>query len=79
MNYLVTVYSQGSIIDQHLIDAPDGLSAINQVELMYGEPARAEFVTVELETGQKRNKMVVHNWHGHTFSAKKLKVMINES
>ena len=73
MMYQVTVYSQGSIIDRHLINAPDGLAAINQVELMYGEPARAEYVTVELETGQKRNKMVVHNWHGLTFLAEEQK------
>ncbi len=74
MIYQVSVFSQGNIIDKHQIDAPDGLSAINAIELMYGEPARAEYVTVELETGQKRNKMVVHNWHGLTFLAQKPKV-----
>jgi len=73
MIYLVTVFSQGSIIDRHTLNAPDGLSAINKVELMYGEPARAEYVTVALETGQKRNKMVVHHWHGLTFLAQKTK------
>ncbi len=70
MKYLVTVKSQGVVVAEHKIEAPDALTAANQVELRYGEPVKVEHVTVELEDGRKRASMVVHNWHGYCFHAK---------
>ena len=70
--YEVTVKSQGLIIATHTVNAPGALAACLHVEALYGDPVRVEFVTVELETGQKQNKMVVHNWHGYSFLARKV-------
>ncbi len=73
MQYLVTVKSQGTIVAEHKIEAPDALTAANIIELRYGEPVKVEHVTVELEDGRKRTSMVVHNWHGYCFHAKRIK------
>ncbi len=73
MQYLITVKSQGSVVAEHKIEAPNTLTAIQQVELRYGEPVKIEHVTVELEDGRKRTSMVVHNWHGYCFHAKRIK------
>ncbi len=72
MKYLVTVKSQGVVVAEHKIEAPDALTAANQVELRYGEPVKVEHVTVELEDGRKRASMVVHNWHGYCFHARRV-------
>jgi len=69
MHYQVIVRSQGEVVAHHNVEASSGLAAINQVELLYGEPVWVEYVTVELEDGSKRHKMVVHNWHGYSFLA----------
>ncbi|HEY83877.1 MAG TPA: hypothetical protein G4N96_02010 [Chloroflexi bacterium] len=73
MQYLITVKSQGSVVAEHTVEAPDALSAANQVELRYGEPVKIEHVTVELEDGRKRASIVVHNWHGYCFHARRVK------
>ena len=73
MLYLITVKSQGTVIAKHTVEAPDALRAANQVELRYGEPVKVEYVTVELEDGRKRTSMVVHNWHGYSFHARRIK------
>jgi len=73
MQYLVTVKSQGTVVGEHKIDAPNGLDAISQIEARYGEPVKVEHVTVELEDGRKRESVVVHNWHGYCFHARQLR------
>jgi len=72
MPYLVTVKSQGNIIARHTVDAPSALAAIAQIEGLDGEPVRVEYVSVDLDDGRKQTKMVVHNWHGYSFSAKRI-------
>lgn len=72
MRYLVIVRIQGNIVAEHIVQAPDGLAAINQVEPQYGEPVQIDYVSVELENGRKQHKMVVNNWHGYSFLARQL-------
>ncbi len=72
MHYQITVKNQGIPVATHTVEAADALAAIRQVELLYGEPVRVEFVTVELEDGRKRHEMKVHNWHGYSFVARKV-------
>lgn len=72
MYYQVTVKNRGSPVASHTVEAADALAAIKLVELLYGEPVRVEFVTVELEDGRKRHEMKVHNWHGYSFVARKV-------
>ncbi len=72
MHYQITVKNQGEIVATHTVDAADALSAIKQVEVLYGDPVRVEFVTVELEDGRKRHEMKVHNWHGYSFIAREV-------
>ncbi|RME47749.1 MAG: hypothetical protein D6796_07305 [Caldilineae bacterium] len=72
MLYLVTVKNQGIVVQERVVDAPDALTAINQVEREFGEPVTVEYVLVELEDGRKQPKMVVHNWHGYSFLARRL-------
>ncbi len=71
-HYHVIVKNRGETIATHTVQAETGLAACNHVEALYGEPVRVEYVTVELDTGQKRNKMIVHNWHGYSFLARKV-------
>lgn len=73
MLYLVTVKSQGNVILEQPVDAPDALNAINQVETQFGDPVTVEYVVVELDDGRKQPKMVVHNWHGYSFLARRLR------
>ncbi len=72
MHFQIIVKNQGEPIATHIIDAASALAAIKQVEPLYGEPVRVEFVTVELEDGRKRHEMKVHNWHGYSFLARKV-------
>jgi hypothetical protein len=72
MQYLVIVKSQGISVAKHTVEAPDGLTAINQVEPLYGEPVKIEYVSVDLEDGRKQQKMVISNWHGYTFHVRQL-------
>lgn len=70
--YLVEVKSQGSCIAHHRVEAIDALTAINLVEQHYGEPVEVETVYVENEDGSRRQKIVIKNWHGYTFDARKI-------
>jgi hypothetical protein len=70
MLYQVEVKRQGCLVTNHLIEALDGLTAINQVERYYGEPPEFDIVTVELEHNRKRHLLLVDNWHGYTFQAR---------
>jgi len=73
MHYLVIVRSQGNIIATHPIKAPNALTAIAAAERLYGDPVRVEYVSVELDDGRKQTKMIIHNWHGYSFLARKIK------
>lgn len=72
MRYVVVVDLHGNSVGEHIVEAPDALSAINRVEADYGLPVEISFVTVELEDGRKQNKMVVNNWLGYNFTARRL-------
>ena len=71
--YLVQIFVKGEIISEHTVEAPDALTAINQVETGYGEPAQVEYKTVQHEDGRKELALVVSNWHGYSFEARRLK------
>ena len=47
--YRVEVQQRGSPVAFYIIEAPDALSAINRVELLYGAPVIVERTTVEDE------------------------------
>lgn len=70
MLFQVEVKRHGNRVTEHVVEAPDALSAINLVELLYGEPPSVEYVMVEDEEGRKRSMMVVNNWHGYSFHAR---------
>lgn len=70
MLYQVEVKRQGQLFEQHIVEAPDALTAINQVEIRYGEPATFDFVTIEDEHGRKHHVLMVSDWHGYTFEAR---------
>ncbi len=70
--YQIEVFSQGELIHRHTIEAADALSAINFIELEYGPPPRMEFATVQLESGKKEHLLVVSDWHGYSFVARKI-------
>lgn len=72
MRYAVVVDLHGCSVAEHIVEAPDALSAINLVETAYNLPVEISFVTVELEDGRKQNKMVVNNWLGYNFTARRL-------
>ncbi len=72
MHYLVIVRSQGNIIATHPVEAPNALAAIAETERLYGAPVRVEYVSVELDDGRKQTKMIIHNWHGYSFLARKI-------
>ncbi len=69
--YRVEVFARGHLIAEHLVDAPDGLTAINQVETNYGEPAEVEYKTVYHEDGAKERILIVSSWHGYSFLARR--------
>ncbi|MFN8456539.1 MAG: hypothetical protein U0401_18025 [Anaerolineae bacterium] len=70
--YQIEVFSQGELIRLHTVEAVDALSAINLVELEYGPPPKMEFATVQLESGKKEHLLVVSDWHGYSFVARKI-------
>jgi hypothetical protein len=72
MLYRVEVRRQGSLIESHVIEALDALTAINQVESQYGEPTHFEIVSIEDEHGRKHHVLMVSDWHGYTFEARAL-------
>lgn len=72
MRYAVIVDLHGNSVAEHIVEAPDAISAISLVEAEYGVPVEVQFVTVELEDGRKQNKMVVNNWLGYNFTARRL-------
>ena len=53
----------------HLVFAPDALSAINLVEMVYCRPVRPEKTFIENEAGQQREVTIADNWHGFMFEA----------
>ncbi len=72
--YRVAVFARGEMIAEHMIEAPNALTAMNLVELEYGPAPRYEFTTVHNEDGTKERALIVHDWHGYTFLARISKV-----
>lgn len=68
--YCVEVFARGQRVSEHIVDAPNGLAAINLVEANYGEPAQVEYKTVYHEDGTKERLLVVTSWHGYSFLAR---------
>lgn len=71
--YCVQIYVKGEMISERSIEAPDALSAINLVEADYGEPPQVEYKTVQHEDGRRELALVVSNWHGYSFMARRIK------
>ena len=70
--YRVQVFARGEVISERTVKASDALTAINRVEIGYGEPPQVEYKTVQHEDGRKELALVVSNWHGYTFVARRL-------
>ncbi|MFN8457364.1 MAG: hypothetical protein U0401_22355 [Anaerolineae bacterium] len=70
--YQIEVFSQGELIQLHTIEASDALTAINLIELEYGPSPKIEIATVQLESGKKEHLLVVADWHGYSFMARKI-------
>jgi hypothetical protein len=71
--YRVEVQQGGSAIAFYTVEAPDALSAINRVELLYGDPVVAEKTTIEDEEGGSHRITLARNWHGYMFQARAIK------
>ena len=69
--YRVKVRKQGCYVASHTIKAIDALSAINQVELLYGGPVQMMDGSIEDKDGTRHHILVANNWHGYTFCAEK--------
>lgn len=67
--YHVQVKRQGVHVADHIVEAPDALSAINLVENAYGDPVRLEKSLLEDEGGHRHQIMLASNWHGYMFEA----------
>lgn len=72
MLYQIEVFSQGKFIINHTVEASDALTAINLVEARYGQPPKVEDITVYLEDGKKEHLLVVTDWHGYSFVARRI-------
>jgi hypothetical protein len=68
--YTVEVQQGGNPIAFYTIEAPDALSAINRVELLYGEPVTVEKTAIEDEEGEWHRITLARNWHGYMFQAR---------
>jgi hypothetical protein len=69
--YVVEVSSNGVRVSEHYIEAADALSAINRVETEYGEPPKTVTKTIYHENGAIEHVLVVMDWHGYCFHARK--------
>lgn len=70
--YRVEVFVSGQLVAEHIAEGSDALSAINLVEIQYGTPPKVEETTIELESGKKEHILVVLDWHGYSFEARKI-------
>lgn len=70
--YQIEVFCQGEFIQHHVVEAADALTAIDLIEPRYGSPPKVEFATVQLESGKKEHLLVVADWHGYSFVARKI-------
>jgi hypothetical protein len=71
--YLVEVSFSGETVSEHFIEAADALSAINQIEAEYGEPPKIATKTIYHENGSVEHVLVVTDWHGYCFHARRRK------
>jgi hypothetical protein len=69
--YVVEVSFNGELVSEHFIEAADALSAINRIEAQYGEPPRITTKTIYHENGSIEHVLVVMDWHGYCFHARK--------
>jgi hypothetical protein len=74
--YKVEVQQCGSPIAFYMVEAPDALSAINRVELLYGEPLTVEKTAIEDEEGDRHRITLAHHWHGYMFQARAVKLVM---
>jgi hypothetical protein len=63
----VEVKKQGTFVANHIVDASNGLTAIDLVESYYTEPVSLEKVLTENEHSQGHQVMLAINWHGYSF------------
>ena len=70
--YRVEVFVSGQLVAEHLAAGSDALAAINVVEAHYGTSPKIEETTIQLESGKKEHILVVLDWHGYSFVARKL-------
>jgi hypothetical protein len=68
--YRVEVKRQGCTIAEFTVPAATALTAIEQVERFYGDPASVEHATIEDSHSRQHDVMLVHHWHGYMFHAK---------
>lgn len=76
--YKVEVQQRGSLIAFYTLEAPDALSAINRVELLYGTPVVVERTIIEDEEGESHRIILARNWHGYMFQARVIKPTIEQ-
>ena len=69
--YVVEVSFNGETVSKHFIEAADALTAINRIEAQYGEPPKITTKTIYHENGSIEHVLVVMDWHGYCFHARK--------
>ena len=69
--YVIEVSFNGEKVSEHIISASDALAAINSIEAQYGEPPKVEYKTIYHENGSREHVLVVMDWHGYCFHARK--------
>jgi hypothetical protein len=74
--YNVEVQQGGKSIAFYTVEAPDALSAINRVELLYGAPVIVEKIAIEGDEGGRHRITLAHNWHGYMFQARVVKPVV---
>jgi hypothetical protein len=70
-SYVIEVSFNGELVSEHFIEAADALSAINRIEAQYGEPPKIMTKTIYHENGSIEHVLVVMDWHGYCFHARK--------
>jgi hypothetical protein len=69
--YQVEVSFSGQRVSEHIVEASDAMSAINLIETEYGEPPEVKYKTIHHENGTKEHVLVVSDWHGYSFLARR--------
>ncbi|HXV99912.1 MAG TPA: hypothetical protein VEC93_15955 [Anaerolineae bacterium] len=69
MLYQVEVKKQGTFVANHIVEAPNAMTAIDLVESYYTEPVSLEKALTENGHSQVHQVMLAINWHGYSFHA----------